>query len=223
MLITIAQLLSAEKLAISYGLCDKLNWRDGAETAGETARQVKRNKQADLSSRVGAELRTLLMQAISNHPVLQAAAQPKRYSKLIVSKTEVGGGYGMHVDNAFMAVRDTSIRTDLSFTLFLSSPDQYDGGELVIEHAGQSIRTKPNAGDLILYPSTNLHQVRTVTAGERLVCVGWIESQSRRAEDREILFDLTNLKAELAHDYDAQSPVMLMLSKTLANLKRRLN
>ena len=161
------------------------------------------------------------MRAISNHRVLKAAAQPKRFSKLIVSKTEKDGGYGLHVDNAFMPMGDGHIRTDLSFTLFLSSPEAYEGGELIIEHAGQTLGVKPKAGDLILYPSTNLHEVRTVTSGTRLVCVGWIESQIPRGDDREVLFDLINLKTDLSRDHEPQSATMLMLAKSIANLKRR--
>ncbi|MEO1304954.1 MAG: Fe2+-dependent dioxygenase [Pseudomonadota bacterium] len=223
MLMTIAEILSQKDLATAQELCTLVAWRDGAETAGKTAREVKRNQQADLTSRMGVKLRDLLQQALTKNPVFQAAAQPKQMSKLLVSRTEAGGGYGLHVDNAFMPVRDGQMRTDLSFTLFLSAPETYEGGELVIEHSGQTISAKPGAGDLILYPSTSLHQVQTVTAGTRLVCVGWIESQIPRADDREALFDLTNLKAELAKDHDPQSPIMLTLSKTLANLKRRFN
>lgn len=221
MLIKIANVLGPEDLETAQDLCKAVSWRDGAETAGKTARQVKRNEQADLSSRMGAKLRDLLHHAISKHGVLKAAAQPKRFSKLIVSKTENGGGYGLHVDNAFMPMGDGLLRTDLSFTLFLSPPESYDGGELIIEHAGQTLGVKPDAGDLILYPSTSLHEVRTVSSGTRLVCVGWIESQLPRADDREILFDLINLKTEMSRDHDPQSPTMLTLSKAIANLKRR--
>ena len=221
MLIKIADLLSAGDLETARDLCKAVRWHDGAETAGKTARQVKRNEQADLTSQMGVKLRDLLLNAISTNDVLRAAAQPKRLSKLIVSKTENGGGYGLHVDNAFMPLGDSLMRTDLSFTLFLSPPESYDGGELIIEHAGQTLGVKPDAGDLILYPSTSLHEVRTVTAGTRLVCVGWIESRVPRADDREVLFDLINLKTELSCDHDPQSPAMLTLSKAIANLKRR--
>lgn len=221
MLITIANLLDPAALNQARDQISILRWKDGAETAGSTARDVKHNLQADLMSRTGAKIRELLTSAIEGHPVLQAAAQPARFSKILLSKTEQGGGYGLHVDNAFMPVGDDKLRTDLSFTLFLSEPDEYDGGELQIEHSGQSMRLKPNAGDLVLYPSTSLHQVNVVSSGTRLVCVGWIESRVRRADDRETLFDLINLKAELDARHDPQSAEMLVLSKTIANLLRR--
>ncbi|MEM9571319.1 MAG: Fe2+-dependent dioxygenase [Pseudomonadota bacterium] len=220
MLLKIANVLTEEDLEKVKTQLGLLNWIDGTKTAGRTARQVKRNQQADLTSRSGVKLRDTLSTAIKGHPLIRSAARPARFSKLLVSKTEQGGGYGMHIDNAFMG-GDETLRTDLSFTLFLSSPDEYEGGELQIEHSGQSIRAKPDAGDLILYPSTSLHQVRSVTSGTRLVCVGWIESRIKRAEDREILFDVSNLKAELSKQYDPQSPELLITAKLLSNLLRR--
>ncbi|MCH9752150.1 MAG: Fe2+-dependent dioxygenase [Alphaproteobacteria bacterium] len=224
MLISISQVLDADQRELLSGMLDALVWKDGAETAGRVAAQVKRNQQADLNQSIGLKVEQILFDAITAHPVLRAAAQPNKFSSILVSKTTEGGGYGMHVDNPFMRTRGTGegeLRTDLSFTLFLSPPETYEGGELVIEHAGQTQSLKPRAGDLVLYPSSSLHQVSEVTSGERLVCVGWIESRVRRVEDRETLFDLINLKAELASRLDDQSPEMLTLSKVIANLKRR--
>lgn len=224
MLISISEVLDADQRQLLNGLLGTLVWKDGTETAGRVAAQVKRNQQADLTQSIGPKVEQILFDAIFAHPVLRAAAQPNKFSSILVSKTRKGGGYGMHVDNPFMRTRGTGegeLRTDLSFTLFLSSPETYEGGELVIEHAGQTQSLKPSAGDLVLYPSSSLHQVAEVTSGERLVCVGWIESRVRRAEDRDTLFDLINLKAELAGRLDEQSPEMLTLSKVIANLKRR--
>ncbi|MEP1143976.1 MAG: Fe2+-dependent dioxygenase [Henriciella sp.] len=221
MLITIANVLDAEALEQVHSLMKTVRWKDGAETAGFTAREVKRNLQADLISRTGVQVRDLLMQKISSNSVLQAAAQPLRFSKLLVSTTETGGGYGLHVDNAFMALGDEKMRTDLSFTLFLSDPETYKGGDLQIEHAGQSLMLKPAAGDLVLYPSTSLHRVVEVASGRRIACVGWIESTVKRADDRETIFDLLNLKAELSKQFETQSVEMLTLEKTISNLRRR--
>ncbi len=221
MLISISQVLDADQRELLSGMLDALVWKDGAETAGRVAAQVKRNQQADLNQSIGPKVEQILFGAISAHSVLRAAAQPHKFSSVLVSKTTTGGGYGVHVDNPFMGDGEQSLRTDLSFTLFLSRPETYEGGELLVEHAGQTQSMKPNAGDLVLYPSSSLHQVAEVTSGERLVCVGWIESRVRRVEDRETLFDLINLKAELAGRLDEQSPEMLTLSKVIANLKRR--
>lgn len=221
MLISISKVLDADQRVLMEGMLGDLVWQDGAQTAGRVARQVKRNQQADLTRSIGPKVEQILFEAISKHPVLRAAAQPNKFSRLLVSRTGAGGGYGWHVDNAFMGEGAAALRTDLSFTLFLSPPDSYAGGELVVDHAGQTQSLKLNAGGLVLYPSSRLHQVADVTFGERVVCVGWIESRIRRPDDRETLFDLINLKAELGARFDDQSPEMLTLSKIIANLKRR--
>lgn len=221
MQLTLGGVLNAEELSQAQTLVSQLSWRDGAETAGEIARAVKNNQQADLSSRVGAKLKALLEKAIQSHPVLNAAARPKRFSSLLVSRTENGGGYGAHIDNALMGRGADRLRTDLSFTLFLTDPDRYEGGELIIDQTGATQTIKAQAGDLFLYPSTTLHAVTPVTQGTRLVCVGWIESLVPDAMEREILYDLDNLRASLKGQMSAQSAELLTLSKVYSNLIRR--
>lgn len=218
--LVIGDILEPEFMELTRDQFSKLVWEDGAKTAGATARKVKKNLQADLSTRAGAKLRDMLKDAIESHSVVQAYARPSKWSKLLISRTEVGGGYGLHIDNALMGRDPDRVRTDLSFTLFLSDPESYEGGELVIEQAGQTHKLKANAGDLVIYPSTTLHQVAPVTAGTRYVCVGWIQSQIRNGEQREMLFDLENLRAELRRNYQTNSIEMLTLSKTIANLTR---
>lgn len=223
MLTIIENVLDTDQRSLLSGLIARLTWEDGAKTAGKTARRVKQNLQADLSTDVGKKVSGMLSRAILDHSVVKAAAQPSQMSRLLVSKTGPGGGYGRHFDNAFMSNGDGAVRTDLSFTLFLNDPNDYAGGALEIELAGHAQDIKLKAGHLVLYPASCLHQVKTVTSGERLVCVGWIESRVRRSEDREILFDLANLQASLASAHDPQSPEMLQLAKIIANLKRRFN
>lgn len=220
MLLRISGLLDEAALAEVQGLAAGLAWREGRETAGAAAGAVKRNLQADLTSRDGVRLRKQLMSAIKAHPVLQAAAWPRQFSRLLVTRTGEGGGYGLHVDNALMGEGAARLRSDLAFTLFLSEPDSYGGGELVIEWAGTRETVKPAAGELVLYPARTLHRVSQVTFGERLAAVGWIESHVRSGEAREVLFDLSNLRASLAGTHDAQSPELLTLQKTIANLLR---
>ena len=207
-------------LAEAQSLLGAMVWKDGAETAGAVARQVKHNLQADLSTSAGTKLKGLLNTTIRHHQVLRAAAQPFRFSKLLISRTDAGGGYGTHIDNAYIGAGADRVRTDMSFTLFLSDPHSYEGGALVIEHAGATQSVKLPAGALILYPATTLHHVQTVSSGKRFVCVGWIESLVKDPVLRETLFDLTNLKAELAKTLDPQSAEMLILSKAIANLTR---
>lgn len=220
MFLTLTHILSPAMLADVRSLSEALSWESGTVTAGATARQVKRNEQAKLTGATGVKLKQILQSRIETHPVLKAAAQPRRFSPLLLSRTGPGGGYGRHIDNPFMGTGEFRVRTDLSFTLFLSDPDTYEGGELAIDTAAGEHLAKPAAGDLVLYPSTTLHEVRRVTSGTRLACVGWIESTVRDAAAREILFDLENLRASLSVKHTDQSPEMLTLSKTIANLLR---
>lgn len=218
--LTISHILDADALETAHEQISGLEWKDGAETAGSAAREVKRNLQADLASRTGVSLRDTLQDSLSGHPVFEAYARPVKWSRLLISKTGEGGGYGFHIDNSFMGVGSQRLRTDLSFTLFLNDPSDYDGGELVIEEAGVIHRVKGVAGDVVIYPSNTLHCVDTVTRGERLVCVGWVESIVRDGDQRNILFDLTNLKAELLKTKGYNAPEVLILAKTIANLTR---
>jgi PKHD-type hydroxylase len=152
--------------------------------------------------------------------VVKAAAQPRRFSPVIISRTGVGGKYGAHVDNALMGRGAQRLRTDLSFTLFLTPPGEYEGGELVIHAAGMTQELKGEAGNLVLYPSGSIHEVKPVTKGTRIVCIGWIESTVADAAQREMLFDLENLRTALRQQLPAQSAELLTLDKTIANLLR---
>ena len=220
MILTIADILDPSALSSLMDDLKTVRWLDGSKTAGRTAEAVKRNQQADLSSRTGLTLRDRLDTALQSHPVLRAAAQPARFSRPLISRTDVGGGYGRHIDNPFMDHGENAVRTDLSYTLFLSDPDAYEGGELMIERPSGIQSVKLPSGSLILYPSRFLHAVNSVTKGTRIVCIGWIESRVRQDSRREILFDLENLAATLSTRYDAQSSERLTLAKIIANLKR---
>jgi PKHD-type hydroxylase len=197
-----------------------LQWRDGRETAGSVAREVKRNEQGAMDSAAGRALQDELSRLVADNTVIKAAAQPRRFSPIIISKTGVGGKYGAHVDNALMGRGGQRLRTDLSFTLFLTPPDEYDGGELVVHAAGMTQELKGEAGYLVLYPSGSIHEVRPVTRGTRIVCIGWIESLVADGGQREMLFDLENLRTALRQQLPSQSAELLTLDKTIANLLR---
>lgn len=197
-----------------------LTWRDGRETAGATAREVKRNEQAAMDSTAGRALQAEISGIVSEHSIIRAAAWPRRISPLLISRTADGGHYGPHVDNALMGKGDKRLRTDLSFTLFLTPPGDYEGGELVIHTAGLTQEIKAEAGHLVLYPSGAIHEVKPVTRGTRIVCVGWIESLIADPARREILFDMENLRASLRGQLPGQSAQLLTLDKTIANLLR---
>lgn len=211
--------LDAEGLAHVHAQLAPLDWRPGAETAGAAARAVKRNEQADLSSRAGRALELWLRDRILAHPVVTAAARPRKLSRLLISRTGPGGGYGDHVDVALMGPEGARLRTDLSFTLFLSGPETYAGGALTVLDALEDRSVRLPAGDLILYPSGAPHRVEPVTQGMRLACVGWIESHVRDAAAREILWDLEGVRA--AWPEDADTAARLTLDKTIGALLRR--
>ena len=219
MRLIVGGLLDAQDLATVRAQIDGLSWRPGAETAGSAARAVKKNEQADLSTRAGQGLEAFLRERILRHPVLATAARPRRLSRLLISRTGPGGGYGDHVDNALMGPEGGRLRTDLSFTLFLSDPDTYEGGGLTIEDALEDRTVRPPAGDLILYPSGAPHRVETVTTGLRLACVGWIESHLRDAAAREILWDLERVRAAWPEGSDPTA--RLTLDKSIGALLRR--
>lgn len=211
--------LDAETLAWTRAQIDGLSWRDGAATAGAAARGVKRNEQADLSGRAGQGLEVLLRERILKHPVVATAARPRTLGRLLISRTGPAGGYGDHVDNALMGPDAARYRTDLSFTLFLSDPETYEGGGLTIEDALEDRTLRLPAGDLILYPSGAPHRVEPVTAGVRLACVGWIQSHVRDAAAREVLWDLERVRA--AWPEDADPAARLTLDKSIGALLRR--
>lgn len=220
MILVINALEDADHRAAIAERIAMLEWRDGRETAGSVARQVKRNEQAAMNSPAGRALQDELSHLISDNVVVKAAAQPRRFSPVIISRTGVGGKYGAHVDNALMGRGAQRLRTDLSFTLFLTPPGEYEGGELVIHAAGMTQEVKGEAGNLVLYPSGSIHEVKPVTKGTRIVCIGWIESTVADPAQREMLFDLENLRTALRQQLPAQSAELLTLDKTIANLLR---
>lgn len=210
-------LTPAQRLAMLQQLqAESQAWRPGADTAGWHARAVKSNRQLDRDSvchqRLAAELEALVLA----HPLLQAAAFPRRLHGLLFSRSGVGEGYGRHVDNAWMA----GGRSDLSFTLFLSDPADYEGGALVLETDGGEEAFRLPAGQALVYPSTLLHRVEPVTAGERLVAVGWIESRIREAAQRELLFELDTARRAL-FERSGKDAVFDLISRSYSNLLRR--
>ncbi len=220
MILSIQAIDDAQTLAAITDQIGALSWADGRATAGKVASQVKVNNQAVMSDAAGQALRQSVLAPITKNAVLLAAARPRRFSHFVVSKTEDGGHYGAHVDNALMGTGDGRMRSDLSFTLFLSEPSSYEGGELIVHNAGVQQQVKGEAGTLVLYPSSTIHEVAPVTSGTRIVCIGWIESLIADGAKRELLFDMDNLRATLRTAMPADAPELLTLDKTIANLTR---
>jgi PKHD-type hydroxylase len=220
MIVKIAAFTEAEQIAKIERLLEPLVWRDGRETAGRMAREVKRNEQAIMNNEAGRAIRAELEPLIAENPVVRASARPRRFTPLMISKTADGGHYGSHVDNALMGRDRNQMRTDISFTLYLSNAADYAGGELVIHSAGMTQVVTGNWGELVLYPSTSIHEVKPVTSGERIVCVGWIESLVADPSKRELLFDMENMRTAMRQKLPAGSPELLALDKSMSNLLR---
>lgn len=201
-------------------LCDSLQqdslYEDGKKTAGKTARKVKNNLQARPNAPEIKAARQLLEQSLRKHPVFSAAAIPRQFAKIMVNRYCEGMTYGTHIDEAFI----NNTRTDLSFTLFLSDPQSYDGGELVLCRNDGDEPIKLERGTMVLYPTTELHHINEVTRGTRLAAVGWVQSRVRCQQQRSILFDLYCALAQLADTQDNQ-PSRLSLLKARSNLLRQ--
>lgn len=216
-MLTLAQVLTAEDVQrVRDGLA-KVPFQDGKATAGPVARQVKSNQQA-VGADPGVEpLRRFVREALMRHPVFAAYARPAAWSRIMFSKYGPGDAYGLHTDDAFMSAEDGGrLRTDMSFTLFLSDPDTYAGGALLLDGLDGERELRPQAGDAILYQTGRLHRVTPVETGERLAAVGWIESQIRRDDERELLFDLERVRAATPAG-DAR----LLLDKSIGALLRQ--
>jgi PKHD-type hydroxylase len=215
MLLVVANVVPPEHIAPLRARILALRYVDGAATAGWHAKLVKKNLQADRSDPAFADLNKTVSEAIANNQTVRLAARPKAITPLLFSRYSGGMAYGTHVDDAVIM----GIRSDVSFTLSLTDPAQYDGGELVMETPGGEQAFKLAAGQLILYPSTTLHRVNPVTRGERLAAVGWMQSAVRDPNAREILYDLDVARRNI---FDAQGKTrdFDLISKASANLLR---
>ena len=191
------------------------HWSPGVNTAGWHARVVKNNHQLDRTCALHQTLSADLLQRLQRHPLLQSLAFPRRIHGLLFSRSGPGEGYGRHVDNAWM----DHGRTDLSFTVALSDPDEYTGGALLLEQSGSERSVRLPAGHAVVYPSTLLHQVDPVISGVRLVAVGWIESRIRRADQRELLFELDTAR-RLQFKRHGKDDIFDLISRSYGNLLR---
>ena len=214
MLVVIADLIDPAEIGVLRDEAAGLSFEDGAKTAGRFVRHIKANDQAAPSPERDAVL-AKVERALRENALFRSAARPKALTPLMLSRYREGQTYGLHVDDAMMG----SLRTDLSFTLFLADPDTYDGGALIIEDPLESRAIKLKAGDMIVYPTTTLHMVEPVTRGERLAVVGWVQSLIRDSAQREMLFDLDQA-VESVFAEQGKSVLFDKLAKTRSNLLR---
>ena len=211
------QLLNTEEINLIIKELEKYSqdWEDGKKTAGNYASKVKNNLQLRRESEVSKKFTKFIINKLNGDQLIKSFSLTKKIHGTIFSKSNKGMKYGRHIDNTFMS----SGRADLSFTLFLSNVDRYEGGELIIENINSKNKFKLNAGQILIYPSTYLHSVQEVTEGERLVLIGWIESYVKSIEEREYLFDLdAGARGVLAKH--GRSDELDLIFKSYSNLLR---
>lgn len=222
MLLHVPNVLTAEQVAECRRQLDAADWIDGRVTAGHQSAKAKDNSQLAEDSPVARQLGQMILAALERSPLFLAGALPLKIFPPLFNRYAGGQSFGMHVDNAIRRVRNTPhrIRTDISATLFLAQPSEYDGGELLVEDTYGSHSVKLPAGDLVLYPSTSLHRVQPVTRGARIASFFWIQSMVRDDGERTLLFDLDLAIQRLGGDAP-EHPAVVQLTGIYHNLLRR--
>jgi PKHD-type hydroxylase len=222
MLLQIPDVLSAEQTAQCRRILGEAEWVDGRVTAGHQSARVKDNMQLPEDHPAARELGDMILAALQNSALFMAAALPLKVFPPLFNRYQGGHSFGNHVDNAIRQVTGSPhrVRTDLSATLFLTSPEDYDGGELIVEDTYGVHNVKLPAGHMILYPSSSLHHVRPVTRGARIASFFWIQSMVRDDGERTLLFDLDMAIQRMSHDVP-DHPSTLQLTGVYHNLLRR--
>lgn len=220
MLLHIPEVLSRDQLASMRERLAHADWLDGRRSAGHQALTVKHNLQLADDDPLARELADQVLLALERNPLFLTATLPARIFPPMFNCYRGGGTYGNHVDNAVRVLADgTRVRTDISATLFLSEPDDYDGGELALDDTYGAHTVKLPAGDLVIYPSTSLHRVTPVTRGARLACVFWVQSLVRDDAQRTLLLDL-DLAIQRLNRSGADPEAAVSLGGTYHNLLR---
>lgn len=222
MLLHVPNVLTAEQVAECRRQLDAADWIDGRVTAGHQSAKAKDNAQLPEDSLVSRQLGPMILSALERNPLFLAGALPLKIFPPLFNRYAGGQSFGNHVDNAVRQVRNTPhrVRTDISATLFLASPSEYDGGELMIDDTYGSHSVKLPAGDLVLYPATSLHRVQPVTRGARVASFFWIQSMVRDDGERTLLFDLDLAIQRLGGDVPTH-PSVVQLTGIYHNLLRR--
>jgi PKHD-type hydroxylase len=222
MLLAIPDLLTAEEVASARALLDGAEWIDGRVTAGPQSARAKNNQQLPEGSAVAESIGDLILTALQRNALFVSAALPLRVFPPLFNRYQGGHTFGNHVDNAIRQIGSTGhrIRTDLSATLFLTEPDEYEGGELTVEDTYGVHKVKRPAGDMVLYPSSSLHSVSPVTRGARVASFFWIQSMIRDDGRRTLLFDLDVSIQQLSRDVPAH-PSVVQLTGVYHNLLRQ--
>ena len=222
MLLNIPEVITQDEVRHARELLKTAPWADGRASAGVQAREVKNNEQLPHDCDAAKQIRAMVLRGLDRHAIFFSAALPKRvFTPRINRYGGEANTYGNHVDNAIRFAPDTGlrVRTDISCTVFLADPDEYDGGELVVQDTFGEQRVKLRAGDMVLYPGTSVHKVEPVTRGYRLACFFWIESMVRSDEQRRLLYELDMNLLQLRKEH-GEGPSTTALTGTYHNLLR---
>jgi PKHD-type hydroxylase len=222
MLVCVPDILSKAEVAEFRVAMDAAAWEDGRATAGVKSAMVKKNEQLSPNSEIAQRLGESVIRALVANSLFVSAAIPKQIFPPLFNRYGVGQHFGVHVDNAVRGdhLTGTRIRTDLSVTLFLSEPDEYDGGELIVEDYYGSHRVKLPAGHLVLYPASSLHTVTPVTRGLRVASFFWLQSMIRDGHARSLIFDLDTAIQGLVGRLGRDDPELVRLTGIYHNLIR---
>ncbi len=222
MMLHIPNVLTPEQVARCRDVMTKADWVDGNVTAGHQSRKVKYNLQLPEESETARELGEMVLKAIYRSPLFMSAVLPKQVFPPLFNRYDAGMVFGSHVDNAIRShsTMPVRIRTDISSTLFISEPEDYDGGELVVEDTYGSHSVKLPAGDMIIYPGTSLHNVTPITRGSRIASFFWTQSLIRDVSQRALLFDLDMSIVRLTQDHP-EHPSLVNLTSCYHNLLRQ--
>jgi PKHD-type hydroxylase len=222
MLICVPDVLSKVEVADFRAAMDAADWEDGRSTAGAQSAKVKKNEQLPPNSDIARQLGEAVIRALVANPLFVSAAIPKQIFPPLFNRYGVGQHFGVHVDNAVRGdhLSGARIRIDLSVTLFLSEPEEYDGGELIVEDYYGSHRIKLPAGHLVLYPATSLHAVTEVTRGVRVASFFWLQSMVRDGHARSLIFDLDTAIQGLVQRVGRDDPELVKLTGIYHNLIR---
>ena len=222
MVLQIPDVLNAEQVAQALRLLDSAEWVDGRVTAGIQSARVKDNLQLPETHPVARQLGDVILGALSRNALFVSAALPLRVFPPMFNLYRGGNAFGNHVDNAIRQAKGTgaTVRTDLSATLFLTDPDEYDGGELMVEDNYGVHSVKLPSGHMVLYPASSLHKVTPVTRGARIASFFWIQSMLRDDGERTLLFDLDTAIQRLTVDLP-EHPAAVQLTSVYHNLLRR--
>jgi len=219
MMFNIPDVLKPDQVAHIRQLFEKAQWVDGKGTAGHQAARIKNNKELLKGQPAELEVGAMIKTALEQNRFFSIAALPFKISPALFNRYEGGESYGVHIDNAIRAADGHRMRGDLSATLFLSSPEEYDGGELCVEDALGQKATKLPAGHMVLYPASTLHEVKPVTRGVRIAAFFWIQSMVREEEKRTVLLDLELAVQRIYKDHP-EHPSAVQLTGVYNNLLR---